>query len=203
MSHFIVIMSGPSGCGKTSVIKDYIHYDPSFALSISSTTRSKRGSEQNNVDYEFLSPAQFDQYLQENAFLEHVHNYGHSYGTRKEQLDTLLKTKHVILDITVEGARNVKNLYKNAVSVFLLPPNMQVLQERITKRSQDSLEAIEERMTAAMDEIAHWNEYDYVLVNEDFGTTMEFFKTILRAEKLKHAKETIVETRFCVPRETQ
>lgn len=189
---FILILSSPSGAGKTSLAKKVLEKDQSFRNSISVTTRSKRPSEIEGKDYFFVTKEQFDQMLKEDAFLEHAEIFGNFYGSPTQYaLDQLNAGYNLIFDIDWQGARSLKNkLGDLIVSIFILPPSIAELKRRLEARSEDSKEIIARRMEEAKLEISHYDEYDYVVVNDDFNTSLETIFNIVEIEKLKRRNFT-------------
>lgn len=184
----LYIISAPSGAGKSSLIQAYLKYQPLYdaQVSISHTTRQKREAELEGVHYYFVDKATFQQMIDKDDFLEYAEVFGNFYGTSKQAiLNTLATGVDVFLDIDWQGARQIKAQMPFAKSIFILPPSNQELLRRLKGRGQDSDEVIEGRMQKARQEIEHYNEYDYVIINDDFEKALSDLKTILRAEKLK------------------
>ncbi len=186
------ILSSPSGAGKTTISRRLLEHDADIRLSISVTTRPARPGEVDGKDYHFRTPAEFDSMVEDNAFLEWAHVFGHSYGTPKAQIKDGLKAGHDFLfDIDWQGTQQ---LYQRAetdvVRVFLLPPSLDELRRRLTTRGTDSAEVIAGRMERAQAEISHWDGYDYVVVNDDIDECFAKVVQILAAERLRRARQT-------------
>jgi guanylate kinase len=165
----IVIISGPSGVGKSTICKEIVARRDDICLSVSMTTRPKSEVEINGRDYRFISQEEFKERIGKGLFLEYAEVFGHLYGTPRDKVEEKLKAcKTVILEIDVQGAKQVKALYPDAVMIFILPPSAKVLAERMNHRGRDAAEAAEERLDGASTEIAAaWQYYEYMVVNED------------------------------------
>lgn len=184
----LYIISAPSGAGKSSLIQALLKAQPvnDLRISISHTTRSMRPGEIDGEHYYFISVDEFKQLIKQNAFLEYAEVFGNYYGTSLEAINTTLnKGIDVFLDIDWQGAQQVRNLCPQARSIFILPPSKAELERRLISRGQDSEEIIQKRMQKAVNEISHYNEYDYVIINDDFETALCDLKAILRAEHLQ------------------
>lgn len=180
------IISAPSGAGKTSLVKALVQDLPAMTVSISHTTRAIRPGEENGVNYYFVSQAEFQQLIAQNAFLESAEVFGHYYGTAQANLmQRLQQGKDVILEIDWQGAALVRAKLPQAVSIFILPPSLEILMQRLQNRKQDSEAVIEERMQQAKNEISHFAEFDYVVVNDDFATALADLKSIVQANHLR------------------
>jgi guanylate kinase len=187
----LFVLSSPSGAGKTSLSKRLLANHPDIMLSVSATTRPPRPGEKEGVDYYFLDEEEFKRRAREDYFYEWAKVHGYRYGTPKEPvLKTLEEGRDVLLDIDWQGAQQLLlERDSDVVSVFILPPSMAELEVRLRKRAQDPEEVIQERLSGAWSEIAHWAEYDYVLVNEDFEGTAGDLEGILRAERLMRVRQ--------------
>jgi guanylate kinase len=182
----LFIVSAPSGAGKTSLLKQLIPADPGLALSVSHTTRAMRPGEQDGVHYHFVSVAAFQQMAGEGAFLEHAQVFDNYYGTAEQGVrDQLERGQDVVLEIDWQGARQVRERFPEAVSVFIAPPSIEALRERLGGRGQDSEEIIERRMRDARNELSHYPEYDYLVINDDFDTALADLAAIVAAERLR------------------
>lgn len=182
----ILVFSAPSGTGKTTIIKSLLGADPELALSISTTTRDKRPSEENGQDYYFINHEQFKKIYSEDGFLESAKVFQHYYGTLKIEVERILKTKKdVILDIDWQGMQQVKAKVPEIISIFILPPSLKELRRRLNDRKQDTEDVINFRMEKAKSEIVHWKEYDYVIINDDLKITIDRIQSIILAERLK------------------
>ena len=170
MAGTLFVFSGPSGAGKGTILNELIKNDD-FVFSVSMTTRKPRPGEVDGESYYFVSQEVFDETIKNGGFLEYVHKFEKSYGTPKEPiLKMLSEGKHVILDIEMEGALNVKSIYPEAVLIFILPPNLKVLKERLIGRGSETAEQIAVRQKDIQKEIAQIEKYDYYIVNEDIST---------------------------------
>ena len=180
----LLVISGPSGAGKGTLVAKLLDQDPSFAFSVSVTTRGRRENEIEDVHYHFISEAEYDKLLSEDAFLEHASVHGHRYGTLKSEVyDRIDRGQNVLLDIDPQGARSVMEKEKNAVSVFILPPSYHDLKVRLHTRNTENEEEIQRRLNNARGEIAQMNKYRYLLVNDDLELAYEQLVSIVRAEK--------------------
>ena len=192
----MLVLSSPSGAGKTSICKEILKKIKELKLSISYTTRPKRKSEVDGMDYFFISKKKFKELQAKDFFIENAKVFDHLYGTPKNFVEkNLLKGVDVLFDIDWQGAQKLSNFSKtDIVSVFILPPSNMVLKERLKKRNEDSLEIVNKRMSKAKSEISHWIEYDYVLINEDLVTCTNEIVTILKAERKKRERQKFIFT---------
>ena len=183
-SGILYIVSAPSGAGKTSLVTALTQADPAIRVSVSHTTRTKRDGEQHGVNYHFVERTDFQSLIEQGDFLEHAEVFGNFYGTSRSALQqTLDQGLDLILEIDWQGAQQVRKLMPEARSIFILPPSQQALRHRLDGRGQDSDEIIEGRMREAVSEMAHYNEYDYVIINDEFGTALEDLKAIFQANR--------------------
>jgi guanylate kinase len=184
----IFILSSPSGGGKSSLCKELLKSDSNLRLSVSATTRAPRSSEIEGVHYYFKTIDQFQQLINEDYFLEYARNYNNFYGTPPNYVKELINSgKDVLFDIDWKGVRQIKTkMPELVVSVFIMPPNLKVLKERLQIRGQDTEAVINYRMKLAEEEIMHANEYDYVVVNDNFDHALAEIKAILKAERAKN-----------------
>ena len=181
----LYIISAPSGAGKTSLIKKLLPSVDGLMVSISHTTREQRTAEQDRVDYFFTSVDVFKKMIERQAFLEYAQVFDNFYGTAQSSVeDNLNKGKDVILEIDWQGAEQVRHLWPDAISIFILPPSTQVLRQRLQERGQDSSSIIDRRMRDAVTEMEHYAEYDYLVVNDDFNTALIELKSIIIANRL-------------------
>ncbi len=181
----LFIVSAPSGAGKTSLLKRLRTELEGIVISISHTTRPQRPGEIHGRDYYFVSQKEFEKMLAEGAFLEHAKVFGHYYGTsRRVVTESLEKGVDVILEIDWQGARQVKEKMPESRSIFILPPSRAVLRERLCSRGQDSPEIIARRMREAKAEISHYEEYDYLVVNDEFEQAVVALKSIVVCHRL-------------------
>ena len=191
----MLVLSSPSGAGKTTLSKRLIAMNPDVVLSISSTTRPARPGETDGEDYCFASEAEFLKQAEDGAFYEWAKVFDHYYGTPKAPVEEALSEgRDVVFDIDWQGARALAaESPADVVRVFILPPSMRLLRERLTKRGQDATDVIDGRMARAKAEIEHWREYDYVVLNDDFSRALEKLTQILYAERLKRIRHPWVE----------
>jgi guanylate kinase len=186
----LFIITAPSGAGKTSLVRALLAADSQIKLSISYTTRKPRPGEVDSVDYHFVDEAQFLRMLGEGDFLESAEVHGARYGTSQTRVDTALQAGNdVVLEIDWQGAAQVCKLYPQAVSIFILPPSMDALQQRLTHRGQDSGEVIARRFAAAREEMSHVGEFDYVTINDKFEVALADLHAIVRTQRLKRDKQ--------------
>ncbi len=177
----LYVISAPSGGGKTSLINALLKRDDRVALSVSHTTRAPRPGEVDGVHYYFVNDAEFERLAERGAFLEHARVFDHQYGTGREAVERQLADGYdVLLDIDWQGARQVRASFPGAHSVFILPPSLAVLHERLTGRGQDSKAVIDRRMRSARAEISHAGEFDHLIVNDDFDTALADLHSIIR-----------------------
>ena len=190
MSGTLFIVSAPSGGGKTSLVRALLEAEPEVRLSVSYTTRAPRPGEVNGRDYHFVAAAQFERMLEAGEFLESAVIYGHRYGTSQKWIEReLADGRDLLLEIDWQGAQQVRRLVRQAVSVFVLPPSLEVLESRLRGRGQDSAEIVARRLAAAREEMSHVSEYDYVIINDDFTRAALDLRSIFRAERLKLARQ--------------
>ena len=186
----LFIVAAPSGGGKTSLIRALLEQDSDVSLSISHTTRAARPGEQDGVHYHFVSDPAFVQLIEQNAFIEHARVFDHRYGTAREPVEDKLRAGYdVLLDIDWQGARQIRENFPACTSIFILPPSLEVLRNRLSRRGQDSEAVIEKRMRAARNEISHWNEFDFVIINDEFDQALSDLVSIVRKGKLNRADQ--------------
>jgi guanylate kinase len=187
----MLVLSSPSGAGKSTLSRMLLEFDPSVELSVSATTRSQRPAEVDGRDYHFVTPARFDEMVRNDELLEWAEVFGNRYGTPRAPVEAALARGHdVLFDIDWQGTQQLRDkVAKDFVSVFLLPPSIPELERRLTTRAQDSDEVIHGRMAKASDEMSHWAEYDYVLINCDIDETFAQVQAILLAERLKRERQ--------------
>ena len=192
----LLILSSPSGAGKSTLTRNLVREDRGIRLSISVTTRAKRPSEINGVDYRFVeSVADFEEMRDRGDLLEWAQVHGNYYGTpRKPVEQALARGEDMMFDIDWQGTRQiVEKMRSDVVSVFILPPSMRELKARLERRAEDTPEVIERRLRNAREEIAQWSAYDYVLINDDLDRTFGELKAILSAERLKRERQVALE----------
>ena len=176
----LFVFSAPSGAGKSSLAKALIDSEPSLATSVSHTTRAPRPGEENGVHYHFVDRVTFQQMVDNDEFLEYATVFDNSYGTSQQAVQSLLdRDKSVILDIDWQGARAIKQKMAGVKTVFILPPSREELEKRLRSRGQDSDETIARRMRDAVSEMRHYDEFDYVVVNDDFDLALADLRAIL------------------------
>jgi guanylate kinase len=186
----LFIITAASGAGKTSLVRALLQQDAQIQLSVSYTTRQPRVGEVNGEHYHFVDEASFLKMLDENDFLESAHVHGARYGTSKTCVNEVLAAgQDLILEIDWQGAAQVRQLYPEAISIFILPPSMQELQSRLLGRGKDSDEVITKRLAAAKDEMSHVGEFDYVTINDKFEVALEDLNAIVRTQRLKREKQ--------------
>ncbi|MCW2269037.1 MULTISPECIES: guanylate kinase [Pseudomonas] len=186
----LYIVSAPSGAGKTSLVKALIDAQPTIRVSVSHTTRAMRPGEEHGVNYHFVDHAEFARMTEQGDFLEQAEVFGNYYGTSRSALQYTLDQGHdLILEIDWQGAQQVRKLMPEARSIFILPPTQEALRQRLTNRGQDSDEIIEGRMREAVSEMSHYDEYDFVIINDDFATALEDLKAVFRANRLLQANQ--------------
>lgn len=182
----LFIVAAPSGGGKTSLVNQLIRSMSHIELSISHTTRACRPKEKDGKDYFFIEKSTFEQMIAEDAFVEYARVFDNFYGTSKKQIEERLANGiDVVLDIDWQGAQQIRKRYPQAVGVFLLPPSLETLRERLQNRQQDHLDVIEKRMQQAQSEMQHYHEFDYLIVNQEFDVALSQLKSIVVAERLK------------------
>ena len=192
MSGTLFILSAASGTGKTSLVKALLENCPNLKVSISNTTRPKRAGELNGVHYHFTSKDNFVEMVGQGAFLEHAEVFGNYYGTALSTVESTLRQDHdIILEIDWQGAQQVRRLYPNAVSIFIIPPSRAALRNRLQARGQDSDEVITQRLNGAIADMSHFIEFDFVVINDDFDTALENLRAIVEASRLRQSVQTI------------
>ena len=189
----LIILSSPSGAGKSTLTRRLLDWDPSFRFSVSATTRPPRSGEEHGRDYFFLERAEFENLVETGGMLEHAEVFGNFYGSPRQPVEEAIEGGHdVLFDIDWQGGQQVRNsaLGKHVLSIFILPPSIAELERRLRSRGQDSDDVISGRMEKSRDEISHWAEYDYVLVNRDVDSAYDELKAIVTAERLKRERQT-------------
>lgn len=180
----LYIVAAPSGAGKTSLVKRLVDTTPGVVVSISHTTRPPRPGEEDGAHYHFVTDPTFEAMRAEGAFLEHARVFGNRYGTSRAAVEARLAAGlDVILEIDWQGARQVRALAPASATVFILPPSREALRQRLAGRGQDSPETIERRMAAALDELSHYAEFDYLVVNDQFSAALEALRSIVIANR--------------------
>ena len=180
----LFILAAPSGGGKTSLVQRLLMLLPNLEVSTSHTTRAKRPGEVDGQDYYFVDAEIFGQMVAEDRFVEHAKVFTHEYGTSKQEIANRINAGvDVLLDIDWQGARQIKQSFQSAVSIFILPPSLATLQQRLEDRKQDASDTIQRRMTSAQDELSHYNEFDYLIVNDDFEEAAQSLKSIILSQR--------------------
>lgn len=181
----LFIVAAPSGAGKTSLVKNLIKRLARIQVSISHTTRAPRPREKNEVDYFFINEKEFLNMVEEKLFIEYANVFGHFYGTSIVQIKNRLAAGiDIVLDIDWQGARQIRTMFPKAVSVFILPPSLDVLRDRLLKRGQDKAKVIQLRMERAQAEMSHYTEFDYIIINDLFSKAAEQLRAIVIADRL-------------------
>lgn len=180
----LLVISGPSGTGKGTIIERLMAEDKSLVFSVSATTRAPRPGEKDGVHYHFMTVERYQELIAQDAFVEHAQVHGNYYGTlRSEVYQRLERGENVVLDIDVQGALNVIASEKEKVSIFILPPSLKVLRERLTGRGTETPEAIERRLTNAIWELSQMDHYEYKVINDDLDAAVRTLQAIIEAEK--------------------
>lgn len=186
----LYIVAAPSGGGKTSLVKNLIDTLDGIEVSISHTTRAMRPGEQNAIDYFFVDQNEFMNMVNDNAFIEHAQVFNHLYGTSTAQINSRLESGiDVVLDIDWQGAEQIRRRFTDAVSIFIVPPSLDVLKDRLKNRGQDNSAVIHDRMIKSQDELSHYPEFDYLIVNDDFDKAALELRSIVIANRLKMGRQ--------------
>jgi len=184
----LIILSSPSGAGKSTLAKRLLAWDSEMRFSVSATTRAPRSGEEHGREYYFRTREEFTQMVVRGDMLEHAEVFGNFYGSPRGPVEGAINAgRDVLFDVDWQGGQQVRNsaLGKHVLSIFILPPSIPELERRLISRGQDSADVIDSRMAKSRDEISHWPEYDYVLVNDDLNATEQRLKTIISAERLR------------------
>ena len=187
----MLVLSSPSGAGKTTLSRQLLDNDKQIQLSVSCTTRQKRPGERDGVDYRFVDTATFRGMIERKQFLEYAEVFGNYYGTPKAPVDEALAGgRDVLFDIDWQGTQQLRDKGRaDLVTVFILPPSTRDLEKRLLTRAQDPKEIVAQRMAKAADEMSHWAEYDYAIINRDIATSLMELKSVLTAERLKRERQ--------------
>ena len=186
----LLIVSAPSGAGKTSLIKALMEQDQRVEVSVSHTTRPQRPGELEGVNYFFISTETFHEMREAGAFFESAEVFGHFYGTSLTQLEVRLSDgADVILEIDWQGAQQVRKLLPDSAWLFILPPSLEALKSRLQARGQDAEDTIEIRMRAARDEMSHWDQADYLIINDQFDSALEALQALVRSLRLRTGQQ--------------
>ncbi len=188
----MLVLSSPSGAGKTTIARAMLAADAGIELSISVTTRPIRGGEKNGADYHFIDRARFDAMAAAGDLLEHAQVFGHLYGTPRRPVEAALAAgRDVLFDIDWQGTQQLRQRARSdLVSIFVLPPSVAELERRLRSRKQDGDDVVKSRMEKAADEMSHWAEYDFIVVNREVGRSVTEVRAILAAERLRRERQT-------------
>jgi guanylate kinase len=185
----LFVISAPSGAGKTSLVKALLERDPTLGLSISCTTRALRPGEQDGVHYHFLDRGRFETSIANGEFLEHAEVFGNHYGTRARDVNAALDSgRDLILEIDWQGARQVRERFPAAVSLFILPPSLGELERRLRGRGTDAPEVVATRLAQARDDMTHCRDYDYLVINDGFDQALDALGAVVTAERLRASR---------------
>ena len=186
MNGQLYVISAPSGAGKTSLVSALVSASPEISVCISHTTRAKRPGELDGVNYHFIDQAEFDRMVKADEFLESAHVFDHSYGTSNAAVETLLKTGvDVVLEIDWQGAWQIREHRSDCLSIFILPPSHDELEQRLKRRGEDDDTIVQRRMRDAVAEMSHYKDFDFIVVNDDFHTALVDIQSIVRAKRLR------------------
>jgi len=187
----LFIIAAPSGCGKTSLVKALIEKVDNLCVSVSHTTRAQRPGEEHGKNYFFVSKEDFNEISNSNGFIESAQVFDNYYGSAKQTVKDLLKQgQDVILEIDWQGAQQVKQSFIDAIGIFILPPSISALEERLTDRGQDDQSIIDRRMKDAVSEMQHFDEFDYLVINDDFNIALNDLTHIIYTQRLSLAQQT-------------
>jgi guanylate kinase len=186
----LFIVSAPSGAGKTSLVKALIEQDPALTVTVSHTTRAMRPGEEDGVNYHFVSVEDFQALVAADGFIEHAQVFSNYYGTAKAEMEKLLAAgKDVILEIDWQGAQQIKAQRPEAIAIFILPPSLSALRDRLTNRGQDDDGIIDQRMREAVSEISHFTDADYVIINDKFEVALADLLAVTRSPRLQLGRQ--------------
>ncbi len=186
----LFIVAAPSGGGKTSLVKKLVDGLENILVSISHTTRDQRAGEEEGKDYFFVTEAVFEDMAEKGTFIEHARVFNHLYGTSKDEIQRQLAAgMDIVLDIDWQGAEQIKAAFPDAVTIFILPPSLDALKRRLTKRQRDDTAVIEARMQRARDELSHYDAFDYLIVNDNFNQAASELRSIVVANRLMAARQ--------------
>lgn len=191
MTGLLFIVAAPSGAGKSSLVNALLAEDPQLALSISYTTRPPRSGEANGREYHFVDRPTFERMLDADEFLESAEVHGNLYGTPQRQIAQMRASgRDVVLEIDWQGARQVRRIFPEAIGIFIMPPSMAELERRLRARAKDTTAAIRRRLAAAAEEMSHWAEFDYAIINNDFEDARRDLAAVVRAVRLTSARQS-------------
>lgn len=186
----LFVIAAPSGGGKTSLVNALLKSMDHIKVSVSHTTRNQRPGEAQHINYHFVDKAEFDTLIKQGIFLEHALVHGYHYGTSRQWVKQQLRAGiDVILEIDWQGAQQIKRHFPESISVFILPPSRAALESRLHERKQDSAEVIAKRLAAANEEISHFKEFDYLIINDQFDTALHDLQAIIRASRLRESRQ--------------
>lgn len=192
MTGTLFVLSAPSGAGKTSLVKALLESTDDLCVSISHTTRTMRPGEQNGVNYHFVSIDGFKAMLEESDFLEHAEVFGNYYGTSRSFVEQTLKSGNdVILEIDWQGAQQIRRIFPGSISIFILPPSREALESRLRGRGQDPEHVIQTRLSKAQEEMSHFVEYDYLVINDQFEVALSQLRSVVLASRLAISHQSI------------
>jgi guanylate kinase len=193
----LLIVAAPSGAGKTSLVKALLEADPQIEVSVSYTTRAPRPGEHDGIHYHFIDRARFAELIAADALLEHAEVHGNHYGTGRSLVEAQLASgRDVLLEIDWQGAHQVRTRVAHTCSIFILPPSLQALLERLQHRGQDSAEVIARRIENAREEIAHYGDFDYLVVNDSFNDALQELRAIVTAQRLHRSVQSVRHARL-------
>ena len=193
----LIILSSPSGAGKSTLSRMLLDWDPSLRFSVSATTRDPRSGEVDGREYYFKTYDEFEKLIVSDGMLEHAKVFDNYYGSPKEPIESAVsKGIDVVFDVDWQGGQQIRtsSMKNDVISIFILPPSIAELERRLNARGQDSIEVVASRMSKSKDEISHWNEYEYLIVNNDLQQSFEALKSILIAERTKQARRNDLES---------
>ena len=193
----LIILSSPSGAGKSTLSRMLLDWDPSLRFSVSATTRDPRSGEVDGREYYFKTYDEFEKLIVSDGMLEHAKVFDNYYGSPKEPIESAVsKGIDVVFDVDWQGGQQIRtsSMKNDVISIFILPPSISELERRLNARGQDSIEVVASRMSKSKDEISHWNEYEYLIVNNDLQQSFEALKSILIAERTKQARRNDLES---------
>ncbi len=193
MNGLLFVVSAPSGAGKTSLLKALVPSDPQLSLSVSHTTRPMRPGEEDGVHYYFVDVEQFQALAGQGGFLEQAQVFDNYYGTAEEVVQSQLSAgQDLVLEIDWQGGRQVRKRFPDAISIFIAPPSIEALEQRLGGRGQDDASVIQRRMHDAVEELSHYPEYDYLVMNDDFELALSELESIVKAERLRMNRNATV-----------
>lgn len=191
----LFIISAPSGAGKTSLVRALMERSETTGVAISHTTRARRPEETDGINYHFVSNAEFTLMVDRGEFLEWATVFEHLYGTSTQSVNLVLSQgKHLILEIDWQGAAQVRQKLPDTRSIFIFPPSLYALRDRLENRAQDDVETVDKRMAAAFEELSHWHEFDYLIVNDQFDTALAELEAVVTGAGAQHHRDRQLET---------